>query len=231
MRIRTLATSLLTLAVLVSIARVLAAESSRVHLPLMRDSRPPSVHTATSTPTTTSTATATMTLTPTQTPTQTPTVTNTPVQEWSIAGDVSLRPEYAYSDGSICTPRNDLMDGKPEWRDTIPPSHFPASGVDKFIYPYVGEVLLKSEASEATLDVPILADTATGVLRFARQAVPSGNYTVSAYVFYKHPLDVPQVGARLYAVQDITVNFTAGSEVELELMLRLLGNTCALPIG
>lgn len=201
--------------------------------------------TATVTPTTTTpssaTATATMTLsaTATVTPSVTATATVTPSATATVTpplieayGKVSFWPEYAEwsMDGinQVCERRSDNM-----WRSTIPPEHFQA--VNGLTYPNVGEVFLTNLETRNQYVARINADI-SGRLFYRFTDVPSGEYYLFTYLFYKHPLDPansPRMYARIdtgtYIVADLIIRIGPGPNMEWpDLKLRLSGDVCAL---
>jgi len=193
--------------------------------------------TSTATTTATSTATSTATTTPTATPTATPTTTPTVTSAAELAGRVALRPEYAnvteVGGISTCAPRFDLLDGKPEFRSTIPADQFQSVG--GLVYPTVGEVFLENEADQTSWQIPIYAGPAAE-LSYRKVDLPPGSYRLQAYIFYRHPLDPPGQSPRSYsliwqgggnAVDSLTVLVAAGQDVRLDLKLLLFGDVCA----
>lgn len=249
MKPRRIASIFVAASAVLSLAALLAAETSRVYLPLLRDPRPTPTSTATATatatatgtPTSTATATATGTATSMATATSTATPTTGPAAP-ELIGEVRLRPEYALIEelpgggGTSCTPRSDALDGNPEWRSDIPPSHFvPVGGL---VYPTVGEVLLQNvETGELVSTAPIVAGV-DDRLSYRAAAIPPGVYELSAYLFYRHPLDPAGVGPRMYGtllvaderLQSVTVNIPATplpAQVRLDLRLVLSGDVCA----
>ena len=194
--------------------------------------------TSTATTTATSTATSTATTTPTATPTATPTTTPTVTSAAELAGRVALRPEYAnvteVGGISTCAPRFDLLDGKPEFRSTIPPDQYQAVPGGP-TYPTVGEVFLENEADQTSWQIPIYAGPAAE-LSYRKVDLPPGSYRLQAYIFYRHPLDPPGQSPRSYsliwqgggnAVDSLTVLVAAGQDVRLDLKLLLFGDVCA----
>jgi hypothetical protein len=152
-------------------------------------------------------------------------------------------------EGAACEPRSDLLDGNPEFRGTIPAGHFPQSGVNlpelgiTLVYPHVGNVLLTNRENNVSYTIPIMAD-AQGNLKYSKSDLPRGDYRLSAYVFYKHPLDLPTAGVRMYrnlvgadsTTQEVVVPVgTGGGEVGLgknivwDVQLKLTGDACARP--
>ncbi len=145
-----------------------------------------------------------------------------------------------------CVPRSDVLDGKPEFKDTILPSEyqaFPGSPT----YPQVGEVRLTNVENGTVIKIPIMADS-EGRTTYVKHDVPKGNYKLKPYVFYRHPLDPPTAGPRQYSLIDtgggeaisemvITVgpqSSQAGSfvqQIRQDLKLRLAGDVCAIPTG
>jgi Putative Flp pilus-assembly TadE/G-like len=142
----------------------------------------------------------------------------------------------------LCTPRSDALDGKPEWRSTIPPDQFQAFP-GSTTYPVVGEVFLTNVENGSEITIPITADS-NGTLTYRKEDVPKGSYKLEPYLFYRHPLDPPTAGPRRYSLIDtgagapisaIVVNVGPGSsstgsfnqQVRQDLKLRLLGDVCA----
>lgn len=153
-------------------------------------------------------------------------------------------------EGAPCEPRSDLMDqgAASEFRGTIPAGHFPSAGVPlpdlgiTLVYPHVGNVLLVNRENNVSYTVPIMADPATGVLRYSKSDLPRGDYKFSAYVFYKHPLDLPSAGPRMYgnivgadeSNREVIVpvgtgggNVGLGKDVEFPVQLKLTGAACS----
>jgi hypothetical protein len=153
-------------------------------------------------------------------------------------------------EGAPCEPRSDAATGQ-EFRGNIPAAHFPANGVSlpdlgtTLVYPHVGNVSLRNIDNNVSYTIPILADPATGALTYRKNDIPKGNYRMSAYVFYKHPLDLPTAGARMYGnifsadetnnsivVAIGTAGSTSvglGSDIKQDLQLKLTGDACGLP--
>lgn len=138
-------------------------------------------------------------------------------------------------EAGLCTPRSDVLDGNPEWRSTIPPDHFQATG--GLVYPNVGEVIISGE--NGTFRIPILADPATGKLTYRKTNVPKGSYKLTPYLFYRHPLDPAGTLPRIYStilqadqrLPDITINIPEGTvgmsaQVKKDIQLLLTGDVC-----
>lgn len=142
-------------------------------------------------------------------------------------------------ESGLCTPRSDVMDGKPEWRGDIPPQHFQSVG--GLTYPNVGEVILKNIEDDTTFTIPIIADS-SGRLSYRKTDVPVGTYQLTPYLWYRHPLDPPtalprQYGTILEADQrlpniivrintDTATTGTFNPQVQQDLKLVLNGNVC-----
>jgi type II secretory pathway pseudopilin PulG len=144
-------------------------------------------------------------------------------------------------ESGVCERRSDVLDGKPEFKDTILPGEYQAfSGGPT--YPTVGEVLLENVENGTQIRIPIMADSA-GRTSYTKNDVPKGNYKLTPYVFYRHPLDPPTFGPRRYslidngsgeATSDIVITVgpqgsQAGSFVQQnrqDLKLRLFGDVC-----
>ncbi|MFN3372830.1 MAG: pilus assembly protein TadG-related protein [Chloroflexus sp.] len=127
-----------------------------------------------------------------------------------------------------------------EWRGTIPGNHFQSVG--GLSYPNVGEVILQDISTNSVYRAPIVAGT-DGRVRYTFEEIPRGTYRLQAYLFYRHPLDPPTAGPRMYSQI-----FTSGSSqsdmvvvlepngqgagfittIEQNLRLRLDGNVCAV---
>jgi hypothetical protein len=181
------------------------------------------------------TPTPTSTSTPTPTPTSTSTPTNTPTTA-DLAGDVAFRPEYAFiqqleGGGSTCQARADVLDGNPEWRDTIPPTHF--QPVSIYVYPNVGDVILQNADTEEVYSASIIAAAADGRLSYRVPALPAGRYWFLARIFYLHPLDARRDSPRLYSTfEDMaqeSVVVPEGGQVQLDVRLRHTGDVCFTP--
>jgi hypothetical protein len=146
-------------------------------------------------------------------------------------------------ESGLCVQRSDVLDGKPEFKDTILPNEYQAfAGAPT--YPTVGEVLLENVENGTLIRIPIMADS-EGRTTYTKNDVPKGNYKLTPYVFYRHPLDPPTFGPRRYSLIDngagepssdmvITVGPQAsqsGSFVQQnrqDLKLRLFGNVCTV---
>ena len=145
-------------------------------------------------------------------------------------------------ESGLCVPKSDALDGKPEYRGTIPPDQYQAApGLPS--YPTVGEVLLENVENGTTYRIPITADSG-GNLTYLKNDVPKGSYKLEPYLFYRHPLDPPTAGPRRYslidtgagaAVPSIVVNVGPQSsdtgsfnqQIRQDLKLKLLGDVCA----
>ncbi len=139
-------------------------------------------------------------------------------------------------ESGLCEPRADAA-----WTNVIPPAHFQSVG--SLQYPTVGEVLLTDQSTGTQYRAPILADQSRGgALSYRFERLPAGSYRVQPYLFYRHPLDPPNVGPRRYSliyqneetVSDIVINVapntTVGSfnqTIRQDLQLRLFGDVCA----
>ncbi len=136
----------------------------------------------------------------------------------------------------LCEPRSDAA-----WTNVVPASNFQAVG--SLQYPNVGEVILTDQSTGTTYRAPIRADASRGgALSYRFDRLPAGSYRLQPYLFYRHPLDPPNVGPRRYSliyqneetVSDIVINVapntTVGSFTQTmrqDLQLRLFGDVCA----
>jgi hypothetical protein len=145
-----------------------------------------------------------------------------------------------------CVPRSDVLDGNPEFKGTILPSEYVAKpGLPT--YPQVGEVVLENIENGTQMTIPIMADS-QGRTTYSKDEVPQGNYKLTPYVFYRHPLDPASAGPRRYSLIDtgasdpsssmvITVgpqSSQSGSFVQQnrqDLKLRLYGDVCAASVN
>ncbi|RMD79351.1 MAG: VWA domain-containing protein, partial [Chloroflexi bacterium] len=126
-----------------------------------------------------------------------------------------------------------------EWRATIPGDHF--RSVNGLSYPNVGEVILQDPTTNSVYRAPIVAGT-DGRLRYTFEEIPRGTYRMQAYLFYRHPLDPPTAGPRMYGqivsnssiqsdvvvVLDPTERVGFISTIEENLRLRLSGDVCSM---
>lgn len=141
-----------------------------------------------------------------------------------------------------CTQRSDILDGKPEYRADIPSNQFPTGTYRGLSYPTVGEVRIQNADDGTSYTIPIRADAATGRLTYRRDDVPKGNYRLTAYLYYKHPLDLPSAAPRVYSTilgadqTDPSIGLSIGTggstvglgqEVKVDLKLKLTGDACA----
>lgn len=125
------------------------------------------------------------------------------------------------------------------WRTTLPSNHFVSTG--GLTYPDVGEVVLKEVSTGTIVKGRIKADT-NGKLTYRFTDLARGTYQLSAYLWYKHPLDDPDAAPRMYSqifaneetVPVITVTVDSGAQdvgfqnvVQKDLALKLFGNVCA----
>ncbi len=125
-----------------------------------------------------------------------------------------------------------------EWRGTIPGNHFESVGGLR--YPNVGEVILEDVTTGSVYRAPIVAGT-DGRVRYTFESIPRGTYRMQAYLFYRHPLDPPTAGPRMYSQffngsstqSDMVVTLDAPgagfiATIEQNLRLRLDGNVCSV---
>lgn len=145
----------------------------------------------------------------------------------TLSGKVVFWPEYEGYSGPTCIPK---ADG--EWKGTI--SSTEAGSVQGLSYPVVGQVTLYDPATGVAITLDLRVDQ-EGILQFALSDLPTGLYDLSAYLFYRHPLDPPGVMARRYSlIDDWQGNTSSSVSIELwaesrsiTLPLRLFGRTCA----
>lgn len=139
-------------------------------------------------------------------------------------------------ENGICEPRVDAA-----WTNVIPEANFQSVG--GLIYPNVGEVILTDQSTGTEYRAPIRADSERGgALTYRFDRLPAGTYRLQPYLFYRHPLDPPNVGPRRYSliyqgdttVSDIVItvapNTSVGSFTQTQrqdLQLRLFGDVCA----
>ncbi|WP_299756720.1 VWA domain-containing protein [uncultured Chloroflexus sp.] len=127
-----------------------------------------------------------------------------------------------------------------EWRGIIPVYHFQSVG--GLSYPNVGEVILQDISTNSVYRAPIVAST-DGRVRYTFESIPRGTYRLQAYLFYRHPLDPPTAGPRMYSQifnsvssqSDMVVVLEPNGQgagfittIEQNLRLRLNGNVCAV---
>ena len=127
-----------------------------------------------------------------------------------------------------------------EWRATIPGDHFQSVGGLR--YPNVGEVILEDVTTGSIYRAPIVAGT-DGRVRYTFEEIPRGTYRMQAYLFYRHPLDPPTAGPRMYSQifngsstqSDMIVTLEPSgqgvgfiSTIEQNLRIRLDGNVCSV---
>lgn len=139
-------------------------------------------------------------------------------------------------ENGICEPRADAA-----WTNVIPETSFQSVG--GLIYPNVGEVILTDQSTGTEYRAPIRADRERGgALSYRFDRLPAGTYRLQPYLFYRHPLDPPNVGPRRYSLiyqgdttaSDIVItvapNTSVGSFTQTQrqdLQLRLFGDVCA----
>jgi len=142
-----------------------------------------------------------------------------------------------------CSQRTDVMDGKPEWLPAFPAADLGSFDGLTLTYPNVGEVILENVENGASYRIPITVSADGTKMSYTKDKMPKGNYKLSAYLYYRHPLDLPTAKPRVYslidtsvgeAVQDIVINVGPQSsdtgsfnqQVRQDIKLRLDGDVC-----
>ena len=124
-----------------------------------------------------------------------------------------------------CDPRADF-----KWKSTFPPES--AGNVGGFTYPVIGQASVSYLGVSYQAD--IRADYPGGRAKYSFTDLPPGIYSLSTYLFYRHPLDPPTLGPRRYSLietageshSSIEVVVNAGVQEQAPVKLKLFGNTC-----
>lgn len=145
--------------------------------------------------------------------------------------NVDLIIESIYGDASQpeCIPR---ADG--EWRNTFPAES--GGGLPGLDYPVIGEATITLD--DITITSPILVGS-NGQAEAVFTNLPRGIYSLTTYLFYRHPLDPPTVLPRRYSLIETAGDTTSALSVPVPngsslgkitrqpVGLKLFGNTCA----